>query len=294
MSDRQKTAEEIRKEFGDSDRKRDLGLTTPENITRHDNISYGPYGEWNLLDIYYPKDTTSPLPTIVSVHGGAWVYGTKAVYQFYCMSLAQRGFCVVNFNYRLAPENKYPTALCDVNQVFCFLKEEGAKYFVDTDNLLVVGDSAGAQLASQYLTIYSNKDYAKKFPFTVPQVEIKATALNCGLYDAKRAAEFQLHEPLLHYVGEFSEEKLESLDILKNMNSSFPPAYIMSAYHDFLLENAEPMYKHLQNMGVECELKIYGDKSKEEIGHVFHVNMKMDEATLCNDEECAFMKKYVS
>ena len=288
-----KTPEQIRKEFGEADAKRDEGLTTPDDIVRCDNLSYGLHGEWNLLDIYYTKDTTAPKPTIVSIHGGAWVYGTKEIYQFYCMSLAQRGFTVVNFNYRLAPENKYPVALTDINQVFTFLKEQGKQYFVDVDNLFVVGDSAGAQLASQYLTIYSNGAYAKKFDFTVPDVKICAVGLNCGLYDTRRCAEFELDKPLLEYTGERTEELLDSIDTLKYMNGDFPPAFVMSAQNDFLLENAEPMYQHLQSLGVESELKIYGSKEQEEIAHVFHVNIKLPEANQCNDDECRFFGKYI-
>ena len=288
-----KTPEEIRREFGEADRKRDEGLTTPQDIIRRNDISYGPNGEWNLLDIYYAKGTHTVKPTIVNIHGGAWVYGTKEVYQFYCMSLAQRGFTVVNFNYRLAPENKYPTPLTDINQVFCFLKEKGAEYYVDTDNLFVVGDSAGAQLASQYLTAYSNPVYAEKFDFSVPNVTIRAVALNCGLYDARRCAEFQLDVPFMAYVGEVNEKLLDSLDVMKYSGKDFPPTFVMSACHDFVLENARPMYENLTEAGVECQLKIYGSEEQEEIAHVFHVNIRFPEAEICNNEECDFFKKYI-
>ena len=47
----------IRKNWAKADAKRDEGLTTPQDIIRHDNLSYGPYGEENILDIYYKKDT---------------------------------------------------------------------------------------------------------------------------------------------------------------------------------------------------------------------------------------------
>jgi len=43
-----------------SDDKRDEGLTTPEDIVRFDNISYGPYGSDNLLDIYHQKEVGFP------------------------------------------------------------------------------------------------------------------------------------------------------------------------------------------------------------------------------------------
>ena len=108
----------IRKMFHEGDVKRDAGLTTPEDIVRFDNIQYGTIEpKWQMLDVYRPKNITGKLPVILSVHGGGWVYGDKDVYQFYCMSLAQRGFAVVNYSYRLAPEYKYPASFEDTKDV---------------------------------------------------------------------------------------------------------------------------------------------------------------------------------
>ena len=101
----------IRAEFAEGDNKRDAGLKTPENIVRYDDIIYGTESKWQKLDVYRQKDATGKLPVIVSVHGGGWVYGDKERYQFYCMDLAERGFAVVNFSYRLAPEYKFPASL---------------------------------------------------------------------------------------------------------------------------------------------------------------------------------------
>ena len=87
----------MRKEFKRNDDIRDYGLSTPIDIIRYDNIPYGNDPEWNVLDVYRPESAgNKDLPVIVSVHGGGWIYGDKNRYQFYCMSLAQRGFAVVN------------------------------------------------------------------------------------------------------------------------------------------------------------------------------------------------------
>lgn len=288
---------EIRTNWAISDAKRDEGLTTPEDIKRFDNISYGPYGTDNLLDIYVQKTVTNPQPTIVNIHGGGWVYGNKEIYQFYCMSLAQRGFTVVNINYRLAPENRFPKAVEDVNQALSFIEKQGADYYIDKDRLVLVGDSAGAQLTSHYATIYSNPEFAKLFDFAVPNIIIKAVGLNCGAYDGRNMILEGIESTFLEYLDAMetpaSEEMLNKVDTLKYMTKDFPPAYVMSAVNDFLLDKAEPMYNYLQKLGVPSEMKIYGTKEQEEIAHVFHVNMKLEEAKKCNDDECAFFKKYV-
>ena len=110
----------VRRQFKEGDDIRDAGLTTPEDVIRYDDIAYGKDSEMQVLDVYRPKDAEGRiLPVIVSVHGGGWVYGDKERYQYYCMSLAQRGFAVVNFSYRLAPEHQFPAPVEDTNSAFC-------------------------------------------------------------------------------------------------------------------------------------------------------------------------------
>lgn len=286
--------EDIRVNWAIADAKRDEGLTTPDDIMRFDDIPYGPYGKDNLLDIYVQKSADILQPAIVNIHGGGWVYGSKEIYQFYCMSLAQRGFSVVNINYRLAPENRFPAAVEDINRALTFIAQNGDKYFVDKDRLVLVGDSAGGNLVSHYATVYSNPQFAALFDFKVPDVEIKAVGLNCGAYDGRRMALMRNDDVFLEYIGHNPDEAaINRVDALAYMNRNFPPAYIMSAVNDFLLCEAEPMYQHLTKLGVPCVKKIYGTEEQKEIGHVFHVNCRLSEAAQCNDGECDFFKRYV-
>ena len=109
-------AEIIRKTFSMGDMERDKNNQIPEDVVRYTDIRYANHDEkWNLLDVYRPKDINGKLPVIMSVHGGGWVYGDKDVYQWYCMNLAQRGFAVVNYSYRLAPEYQYPASFEDTS-----------------------------------------------------------------------------------------------------------------------------------------------------------------------------------
>ena len=126
-----------------SDRKRDSQIPLPQGVHQTCDISYGPYGKWNLLDIYHPEGCDC-CPVILNIHGGGFVYGTKEIYKRYCMDLARRGFTVVNINYRLAPRWKFPTPLEDINQALLWLQENSRYYHADITRLFMVGDSAGA------------------------------------------------------------------------------------------------------------------------------------------------------
>jgi acetyl esterase/lipase len=279
-----------------SDAKRDAGLTTPDNIHRFDDLVYGE-DPMQVLDIYCLKDTDRPLPTIISIHGGGWVYGDKELYSHYCMRLAQRGFTVVNFSYRLAPEHKYPAALQDICAVLRWIQIHASEYYIDLRNIFILGDSAGGQLCHQICTMLTNPRYAALFDFAPPKdFSVNACALNCGCYfiPASRFITPKLMGGMLEaYLPQDHIPILEQLRVQKYVTADFPPAFVMSAQNDFLKFMAAPMYRGLKRKGVECILRIYGTKREKEVGHVFHVNCKLDIAAQCNDEECAFFRAYI-
>ena len=99
-----------------NDRRRDAAIDLPQGVKEYRDISYGPYDRWNLLDVYCPEDADGLLPTIVSIHGGGYVYGNKEIYRRYGMDMAHRGFTFINFNYRLAPKWRFPTPLYETGR----------------------------------------------------------------------------------------------------------------------------------------------------------------------------------
>ena len=279
-----------------SDARRDKGLTTPAFVRRYDDIQYGPDRNWNLLDVYRPRDAEGPVPVIVSVHGGGWIYGDKKLYQYYCMSLAEHGFAVVNFSYRLAPKHKFPAALEDVCLAFAWLKKHAKEYGLDPENVFAVGDSAGAHMLGLYSCIVTNPEYAKQIPFSVPEgIVPKAVALNCGVYHLEKSGKKDLTTDLMKdvYPGEGTKEELEAASVTNHVTGAFPPAFVMTAEGDFLAGAAEPFVKKLQSLGVPAEYHYYGDP-EHVLGHVFHCNLRLPEAIRCNREECEFFRKYRS
>lgn len=292
-----KRSEKIRKEWRESDAKRDAGLTTPEDIRRFDNLQYSEDKVWNLLDVYRPKAAEEKLPAIVNFHGGGWVYGDKELYQFYCMSLAQRGFAVVNFTYRLAPEAKFPAALEDANAVIAWMYEHQEEYGFDMEHVFFVGDSAGGHLAGLYSAICTDPEYAANYPFTVHGRFVPAAvALNCGAYvlfgSHDILYESQDNDLIIEdLLPEHGSEKEQALvNVPDHVTSAFPPVYLMTSVGDFCRPQAPLMEEALKKNGVYYEMKIYGSE-EEPLYHVFHVTVQEPEGQLCNDEECEFFRR---
>jgi len=277
-----------------ADRKRDSLIPLPQGVTECRNISYGSHGKDNLLDVYFPMGTQKPLPTIVSIHGGGYVYGSKEIYRRYGMDMARRGFAFVNFNYRLAPKWRFPTPLWDTNAVMAWICKNAERYHLDPSRIILVGDSAGAQLTSQYAAIATNPEYASLFHMTIPGITIRALGLNCGMYDMVSRAASPRKGIALDYLGKEISDHDPRLNVLGAIGENYPPAFITTACHDFLRDCAEPMYEFLTSQGIRAQWRCYGSEEDQTIGHVFHVNIPLPEAIRCNDDAAAFFKSVLS
>ncbi len=287
------TSELVRAQFSQGDAARDQGLVTPSDVRRYDDLAYGPNPHWHLLDLYRPRALDGKkLPVIVSVHGGAWGYGDKARYQYYCMSLAQQGFAVVNFTYRLAPEFQFPASLEDSNLAFSWVLEHADEYGLDGGHVFAVGDSAGGHLLALYTAMCTNPEYAGQYPFAPPRGFVpRGIALNCGVYHIERQTgdlTTLLMEELLPQKG--TAQELRQIDVPSHVNRNFPPVFIMTANNDFLREQALLLAQALMKQEVCFLFHFYSDQIHP-LDHVFHCNIKLPEAARCNAEECNFFKR---
>ncbi|MCR4644778.1 MAG: alpha/beta hydrolase [Oscillospiraceae bacterium] len=274
---------EIRAMFQKYDDIRDAGLTDPPGIRRFDDIQYGSDPVWHKLDVYRPAEAVGKLPVIVSFHGGAWAYGDKERYQYYGMELAQQGFAVVNYTYRLTPEFQFPAPLEDTNLVFAWILAHAEEYGLDTAHIFAVGDSAGAQGIALYSCMLTNPAYAAKFPFKAPEgLRLQAVALNCGLYSTDVA---------LDSLDDFlaKPEDLALLSVIDYITADFPPAFIMTSNEDFLQHEPEKLLPVLERCGIPYQYRFCGTDELR-LGHVFHCDIRNAAAKQINKEECEFFR----
>jgi Esterase/lipase len=97
----------------------------------------------------YVPEREGPYPTLVYYHGGGWVIGDLDSHDETCRVLASEADClVVSVDYRRSPEHKFPTPLEDCYTAFEWVFENAESMQIDTDSVLIGGDSAGGNLAA--------------------------------------------------------------------------------------------------------------------------------------------------
>jgi acetyl esterase/lipase len=98
-------------------------------------------------DLYLPKGKKKA-PVLVAVHGGGWQIGNKQFYRYWGLFLARAGYAVFAIDYRLGKPGIYPAAVYDVKAAVQFIRAKAAEFDLDPDRIGMIGDSAGAHLAS--------------------------------------------------------------------------------------------------------------------------------------------------
>jgi arylformamidase len=115
------------------------------------DIAYieGSRDDAHTLDIYHNGSGASKRsPVVLYVHGGGWGRGDKRMAKSLAPLYVERDAVFVSLNYRLAPENKYPTFLNDLAAAVRWVKDNIARHGGDPDRLVLVGHSAGAHLVA--------------------------------------------------------------------------------------------------------------------------------------------------
>jgi acetyl esterase/lipase len=118
-------------------------------VQRIANVSYGPAGRRNRLDLYRHRSCPTGAPVLVHFHGGHFRTGRKsreARALFY--RLARQGWVCISADYRLRRAGRFPASLIDAKRAIAWIREHAPEYGADRSPLVVAGGSAGAHLAA--------------------------------------------------------------------------------------------------------------------------------------------------
>ena len=104
-----------------------------------------------MLDVYAPRDAKN-LPVVFWIHGGGWQTGDKSSVQIKPQCFMVKGFVFVSTNYRLLPTVEMGAIIRDIAKTIHWVHDHIAEHGGDPKRILVMGHSAGAQLAALICT----------------------------------------------------------------------------------------------------------------------------------------------
>lgn len=120
-------------------------------------LRYGQIGGDSLvLDLYMPPSLERTPPLVLVIHGGSWSGGDPRQLAALNHVLANRGYAVAAVGYRFAPRHTFPAQVEDVRSALAYLRRHARELNVDAARVVLLGRSAGGQLA--LLAAYTLRD----------------------------------------------------------------------------------------------------------------------------------------
>lgn len=247
-------------EARESFRKMSLQMNHQEQVASvSDYVMEGDKKEITLR-VYKPV-TTDNLPVLVYYHGGGWVIGDLDTHDALCRSLANESGCaVVSVDYSLAPEYKFPTAVEDAYLSVKWVFENAGKIGIDPEKIAVGGDSAGGNLAAVVCHLAKQR--------RMPEILFQLLIYPSTGFELTRSYE-QFGEGYFLTKGTmkwFREQYLNGAEDTKNPLaapmliedvSDLPPAMVITAEYDPLVDGGAAYAEKLKNAGVETKYACY-------------------------------------
>ena len=148
------------------------------------NIPYIDDGDpYHTLDIY-GSDKTEATKTVVEVHGGGFIGGTKETNTNHSIVFADDGFVVVTPDYSKIPRGvSFPDVIRELFTIYCWVADHAEEYHIDTNNIFLSGDSAGGYYVLISMAIMRDPALQEYFGVTMPGFEFSGYVATCPACD---------------------------------------------------------------------------------------------------------------
>jgi acetyl esterase len=261
------------------------------------------------LDVYRPVHREGAAPALMYIHGGGFRILSKDTHWLMGLAFARRGYVVFNINYRLAPAHPYPAALQDACDALAWVHERAREYGADAANLVLAGESAGANLATA-LALAACTPRPEPWARAVFDrgVVPRAVLAACGMLQVSDPRRFARRKKLpvwlLDRIDEVHDAYLLGADpraaggteladplVLLEQSTEFarplPPFFAFAGTADPLLDDTRRLGAALERRGVACELRYYPGEV-----HAFHTLVWRRQAARCWREMFEFLDRH--
>jgi acetyl esterase len=232
-------------------------LPMPDRVKPIDHFVCAP-GREIPIRRYRPRDVERP-PLVLYFHGGGWVCGGVESHEGItsCMA-AETGAEVISVHYRRPPENPYPAAFDDCLYVARWAIAGASRLGIDGRRVVVAGDSAGGNLAAA-IAIAARDEGDPVLRAQVLIYPVLDADPNRASYLAGRDP-ILLRDNMIYYLNAYLQGRLETTDPLalpfrvKDV-ARLVPAFVLTADHDPLLDEALDYAERLRAAGVPTTLR---------------------------------------
>ncbi len=280
----------------------------PKTIKHERRVPYGP-GRLNYIKTYCLKELENvKKPLFLYIHGGGWISGVTKMRNPYIMNWAELGFFTASVSYSYAPQKIYPVQIQEIFTAIDFIFDNADKYKIDTDNIVIAGESAGSYFISFVAAYANNPSVLEKLGVkfkNVGKLKINALVSHSGCFNFPRLFDENTAQsafPFLQMMSAtfFGMTESEFRDYMKTetgklsspvITADFPPSYLVCGAKDILRYETYDMSGDLTAVGVANGVyTAEGFVAK----HAWTIATKFRDARVCLDATYDFILPYVS
>jgi alpha-L-fucosidase 2 len=215
------------------------------------NVEYGRAGSASLhMDVRLPAGN-GPFPAAILVHGGGWIRGDRAWNMAPLFEpLTGAGIASFAISYRLASDFfQIGAAVDDVRHAVKFIREHAREYNVDPNRIALIGESAGAHLASLAALAEPKSVAAVVSLYSPNDLEHLARTSTAVPDQVRRAVESS-------GMAELILDHLRSLSPVQHVKPNAPPFLLIHGTSDSIVpyDQSERMQSRLRSAGVDVQL----------------------------------------
>lgn len=211
------------------------------------------------LDVYWHRGESAPRPTVIYIHGGGWVGGSKESSVLAIAPYLEMGFNAVNVEYRLGRIALAPAAVEDCRCALRWVIRNAETYGFDTSKLVLTGRSAGGHLSLTTGMLQTAAGFdAECIGSGEPQVA--AIVNHYGITDVADLMAGQPNEKsyTVRWLGSLTNRKqiADAVSPIHHVRKDLPPILTIHGDADKIVpySHAVELHKRLKAAGTENQL----------------------------------------
>lgn len=287
--------EEIIKGMETNDKKRLALQNYPTDgvIVRADLSYLDDCDEFHNFDIYYNEDLKGKaIPTLINIHGGGLVYGTKELDKNMNVEFARRGFNVLGLNYRLNPSVNLREQISDIIACLTYIYENYQDLGLSMERTFISADSAGCYLSMAAFAIINSRKLQTLFDLECPDIEINGMVFISPMTKLEEEGSISTINDLVVNALDKKEQKAYAKNMIPILYEvEVCPILIQTSSEDFIRDHSYDLRNYLDKRGAFYEFIDFGKGRDYELGHVFPVCYpKYPESLMAIEQMVLFLK----
>lgn len=228
----------------------------------------------SFFDLWLPDKSGKKRPTVVYFHGGGFIFGDKSTGDPLSAGgstgklteIVKAGYNLVNANYVLAPEYRFPEQIRQTDELFRYLIAHADELHLDMTHVCLSGGSAGANMTEIYAACVCNPEYAALLgldPVMTPE-NLKVLAIDEAALDAS-VFDKNIYTMLGCWVGAKKNDptgEIARINAKTYIRNAYIPTWVNASNEPndetgYFITEARGLKRKLDEIGVPCDMVFF-------------------------------------